>query len=108
MRSLSSYSTATSNDCSLFVLTLLHQLCGARKRASVLIQMRNRVRTLGEMARAKMALVAVCRRCQHRKVLYLPRLIERFGENMPSIGIRKHLRCSNCRYTRANLHESAR
>jgi hypothetical protein len=32
-------------------------------------------RTLGQLAEQKMALIAVCRRCQHRKVLYLPRLI---------------------------------
>ena len=65
-------------------------------------------RTLGQLFELKMALVAVCRRCQHRKVLYLPRLIERFGEDMPSIELRSRLRCSNCRYTSANLHESAR
>ena len=70
--------------------------------------MRHRVRTLGQLASEKMALVAVCRRCQHRKVLYMPRLIERFGENMPAIDVRQHLRCSNCLYTSANLHESAR
>jgi hypothetical protein len=29
-------------------------------------------------------------------VLYMPRLIERFGEQMPAIDMRKHLRCSNC------------
>ena len=27
-------------------------------------------RTLGDLVRAKMALVAVCRRCKHRRVLY--------------------------------------
>ena len=70
--------------------------------------MRPRVRTLGQLASEKMALVAVCRRCQHRKVLYMPRLIERFGENMPAIDVRQHLRLSNCLYTSANLHEGAR
>jgi hypothetical protein len=65
-------------------------------------------RTLGQLAEAKMALVAVCRRCKNRRVLYLPRLIERFGEDMPSIELRERLRCSACRYRSANLHESAR
>jgi hypothetical protein len=35
-------------------------------------------RTLGQLSRARMALVAVCRSCKHRRVLYMPRLIERF------------------------------
>jgi hypothetical protein len=36
-------------------------------------------RTLGELVRAKMALVAVCRRCKHRRVLYPDMFIQRFG-----------------------------
>jgi hypothetical protein len=47
-------------------------------------------------ASEKMALVAIGRRCQHRKALYMPCLIERFGEQQPAIDVRKHLRCSNC------------
>jgi hypothetical protein len=53
------------------------------------------LRTLGQLASEKMALVAVCRRCQHRKALYMPCLIERFGEQMPVIDVRKHLRRNN-------------
>ena len=69
---------------------------------------RERPRTLGELLEAKMALVAICRRCKHRSVLYPANLIPRFGANCPSIGIREALRCSKCRYRSANLHESAR
>ena len=65
-------------------------------------------RTLGEMVRLKMALVAICRQCKHRRVLFPANLIARFGEDCPAIELREHLRCSNCRYRSANLHESSR
>ena len=65
-------------------------------------------RTLGELARAKMALVAVCPRCKHRRVLYPAVLIEQFGEACPAISLRPRLRCSGCRRRSPNLHESAR
>jgi hypothetical protein len=65
-------------------------------------------RTLGELVRAKMALVAVCRRCKHRRVLYPANFIPRFGEMCPAMELRQHLRCSGCRGRMANLHESAR
>ena len=65
-------------------------------------------RTLGQMVRLKMALVAVCRRCKHRRVLFPANLIIRYGEDFPSLGLRERLRCSNCRYRSANLHESSR
>jgi hypothetical protein len=65
-------------------------------------------RTLGQMVQAKMALVAVCRRCKHRRLLYPAHLTARYGENFPAIELREKLRCSNCRYRSANLHESSR
>ena len=65
-------------------------------------------RTLGDLVRAKMALVAVCRRCKHRRLLYPANLIPRFGETCPAINLREHPRCSSCRGRMANLHESAR
>jgi hypothetical protein len=65
-------------------------------------------RTLGQLVLAKMALVAVCRRCKHRRVLYPANFITRFGENFPAIELRKHLRCAGCRGRVANLHESSR
>ena len=57
---------------------------------------------------AKMALVAVCRRCKHRRLIYPRSLIERFDENTPALDIRPLLRCSACRYRSANLHETGR
>jgi hypothetical protein len=65
-------------------------------------------RTLGQMACAKMALVAVCQRCKHRRVLYPANLIPTYGENFPTIELRKLLRCTGCRGRMANLHESSR
>jgi hypothetical protein len=65
-------------------------------------------RTLGELADAKMALVAVCRRCKHRRVLYTASLIAHYGENFPANQLRERLRCSNCRGRVVNLHESSR
>src|SRR5262245_45911320 len=54
-------------------------------------------RTLGELVAARIALVAVCRRCQHRRVLYPGHLAARYGENFPAIELRKRLRCTACR-----------
>jgi DNA-directed RNA polymerase subunit RPC12/RpoP len=65
-------------------------------------------RTLAQLVLAKMALVAICRRCKHRRVLYPANLIFEFGEDFPAIQLRDRLRCSKCRYRFANLHESAR
>jgi hypothetical protein len=57
---------------------------------------------------ARMALVAVCRRCKHRAVLYPANLIPHYGEHQPAINLRPRLRCGQCRGRMANLHESAR
>jgi hypothetical protein len=65
-------------------------------------------RTLGELVAANISLVAVCRRCKHRRVLYPANLIARFREDCPAIKLRGRLRCSSCRVRMANLHESSR
>ena len=65
-------------------------------------------RTLGQLIDDKMALVAICRRCKHQRVLYPAIYIERFGDDCPAIALRDHLRCSSCGARAANLHESAR
>jgi hypothetical protein len=65
-------------------------------------------RTLGQLVDDKMALVAICRRCKHQRVLYPANYIERFGEDCPAIALRHHLRCSSCGARAANLYESAR
>jgi hypothetical protein len=40
-------------------------------------------RTLGQLIGSKMALVAICRRCKHQRVLYPANFIERFGAAAP-------------------------
>jgi hypothetical protein len=65
-------------------------------------------RTLGQLIIAKMALVAVCRRCKHQRVLFPANYITRFGEDYPAIELRERLRCNNCRGLMTNLHESSR
>jgi hypothetical protein len=65
-------------------------------------------RTLGQLVTRKMTLVAVCRRCNHRRVLYPARLIERFGADCPATHLQERLRCGRCRGRMANLHESSR
>jgi len=44
--------------------------------------------TLGQLIDAKMALVAVCRRCKHQRVLYPANYIERFSSDCPAILLR--------------------
>jgi hypothetical protein len=65
-------------------------------------------RTLGQLIDDKMALVAICRRCKHQRVLYPAVHLERFGDDCPAIALRHLLRCSSCGARAANLHESAR
>ena len=65
-------------------------------------------RTLGQLVDDKMALVAICRRCKHQRVLYPAIYTERFGEDCPAIALRHLLRCSSCGARSPNLHESAR
>ena len=62
-------------------------------------------RTLGQLVAAKMALVAVCRRCKHRRVLYPANLIPNLRRDFPAIELRQRLRCTGCRGRMANLHE---
>jgi hypothetical protein len=68
----------------------------------------NRGKTLGDLIRAKLVLLAVCRRCKHERLLWPASLIDRFGEDCPAIDIRPLLRCSACRTRNANLHETGR
>jgi hypothetical protein len=65
-------------------------------------------RTLGQLLAAKIALVAVCRRCKHQRVLYPADFIPNYGTDFPAIDLRPHLRCTGCRARMANLHESSR
>jgi hypothetical protein len=65
-------------------------------------------RTLGQLVDSTMALVAICRRCKHQRVLYPADFIERFGADCRAIELSEHLRCSSCHGRMANLHGSAR
>ena len=47
---------------------------------------------LGQLAEAQMVLVAVCRRRKHRKVIYVPALIERHGPDHVALDLRPKFR----------------
>ena len=64
--------------------------------------------TLGDLVRKKLSLLVVSHRCKHQGVIFPANLIKRFGENYPAVAIRRHVRCSVCRCTSANLHEASR
>jgi len=66
-------------------------------------------RTLGDLINRKTALVAICRRCKHRRLLFPPALAGQLGATFKVMDLRPRLRCGNCRgYGTANLHESTR
>ena len=66
-------------------------------------------RTLGDLVRRKTALVAICRRCKHRRLLFPATLAGQLGETFKVMDLRKRLRCGGCRgYGTANLYESSR
>jgi hypothetical protein len=53
--------------------------------------------TLRQLVQSTMALVAVCRRCKHCRVLFPASLTHRFGEDFPALESRERLGCSKCR-----------
>ena len=65
-------------------------------------------RTLGDLMRGRIILLAVCHRCKHEGRLYPADYIERFGEDCPAVHLRRYVRCSACRNPSANLHEATR
>jgi DNA-directed RNA polymerase subunit RPC12/RpoP len=65
-------------------------------------------KTLGDLISRKAALVAICRRCKHRRLLFPANLANRLGENFKVIELGKLLRCQKCRHGVAILHESTR
>ncbi|MDX2202093.1 MAG: hypothetical protein NW223_05040 [Hyphomicrobiaceae bacterium] len=69
---------------------------------------RARGKTLGQLIDDKAALVAVCRRCKHRRLLFPARLAERLGRQFLAIDLRPRLRCTQCRLGAPNLHEATR
>jgi len=53
-----------------------------------------KARTLRDLARAKIALVAICRRCSHRSVLFPHELAEKVGAEFPVDQLPPRLRCN--------------
>ena len=66
-------------------------------------------RTLGDLIASKSALVGICRRCKHRRLLFPPVLASRLGEKFLVAELPQHLRCAECkRNDTANVYESSR
>jgi hypothetical protein len=64
---------------------------------------------LGDLIASKCALVAICRRCKHRRLLFPPVLASRLGENFLVVDLPQHLRCDECkRHGTAKVYESSR
>jgi hypothetical protein len=64
---------------------------------------------LGDLIARKTALIAICRRCKHRRLLFPAKLAGELGEGTKVVDVQKRLRCGNCRgHGMANLHESSR
>lgn len=65
--------------------------------------------TLRDLARAKLALVAVCKRCRHRSVLFPYSLAEKLGQHFPVGQLAQRLRCTECDALGwVTLHQSVR
>jgi hypothetical protein len=54
-------------------------------------------RTLGDLIERKAALVAICHRCKHRRLLFPASLASQLGDRFKVIDLRKRLRCAGCR-----------
>jgi hypothetical protein len=66
-------------------------------------------RTLGDLINRKTALIAICRKCKHRRLLFPAVLAMQLGETFNVVDVQPRLRCGGCRqYGTANLHESSR
>jgi hypothetical protein len=66
-------------------------------------------RTLGDLIASKSALVAICQRCKHRRLLFPPVLASRLGEKFLVADLSHHLRCAECkRDGTAKVYESSR
>jgi hypothetical protein len=65
-------------------------------------------RTLADLIEHKTALIAICRRCKHRRLL-LPSQLAVHAGTVTIADLRRRLRCSQCRgHGTANLHEATR
>jgi hypothetical protein len=67
------------------------------------------VQTVRDLARAKLALVAVCQRCRHRQLLFPLDLAERLGPDFLVARLAPRLRCTDCKARgMAAVHPSVR
>jgi hypothetical protein len=66
-------------------------------------------KTLADLISRKAALVAICRRCKHRRLLFPASLASHLGESFRVAELGKRLRCQKCGCAGgANIHESTR
>jgi hypothetical protein len=66
-------------------------------------------RTLAHLIATKIALVAICQRCKHRRLLFPTELASYLGVDFKVVDVPKHLRCAGCNRTdTAKVYESSR
>jgi hypothetical protein len=66
-------------------------------------------RTLAHLIATKTALVAICRRCKHRRLLFPTVLASHLGVDFKVVDVPKHLRCAGCNRTdTAKVFEASR
>jgi hypothetical protein len=66
-------------------------------------------RTLAHLVATKTALVAICQRCKHRRLLFAAVLASHLDVDFKVVDVPKHLRCAGCNRTdTAKIDESSR
>lgn len=70
--------------------------------------MRQQLRSLKQLAAAKMVLVAVCRTCNHAANLFPAELAEKHGEETKAYSLEPKLRCSQCGSSQPRLYGASR
>lgn len=80
----------------------------SRMQSSARAPGRRTGRTLGKLAKEKIALVAICKQCKHRKLLSPAALAATLGHEVEAIALRTRLRCTRCGCRGPNLHEMTR
>jgi hypothetical protein len=80
----------------------------SRMDCSYRAPVRGKGKTLGQLMDEKVALVAICKQCKHRKLLYPAPFAAALGRQFQAIDLRARLRCSRCRCRAPNLHEMTR
>ena len=58
---------------------------------------------------SRSALVAICQRCKHRRLMFPAVLARRLGENFLVADLPQHIRCAECKHHgTAKVYESSR